>query len=100
MAPSPIPPNAQITYEVCRTAHLLTNAAFTSTGAEGVLYTITVNTKGATGNIATIAIDGATLGIIDTTLGSTTLFYQLKYNTTLSVTMSVGTAADLTITYL
>ena len=78
----------------------MTNAAFTSTGLEGVLYSITINTKGATSNIATVVVDGVTLAIIDTTVATQTLFYQVKYTASLSVTMSAGTAADLTITYL
>jgi hypothetical protein len=67
---------------------------------EGVLHCISVNTKGTASNILTVTIDGSTMALIDTTAQIQTLFFDLKYVTSLAVTSTTGTGADLTISYL
>lgn len=97
----PVPPFANITYEVFKAAHISTNTTTNiNASGEGLLYSITINTKGATGNTATITIDGATMAILDTTSAAQTIFYVIKYYASLAITTATGTAADLTVSYL
>ncbi len=100
MAPSPIPQEQQVFYEVLSGAHVTGTGTTTIKTGEGVLYCITINTKGASANTLTITVDGATIGVVDTTAAQGSLFYYAKYTTSLAVTSTTGTGADLTIAYL
>ncbi len=101
MAPTgPIPQESQVYYEVYTGAHVTGTGTTTVKTGEGLLYCITINTKGLSANTLTVTLDGATLGVIDTTAATQSLFFLAKYYTSLAVTSTTGTGADLTISYL
>jgi len=80
-------------------AHYAANAANTVRTGPGMLHAVSINTKGATGNTLTIAVDGATLAIIDTTAGPSFYLYDVEFLSSLVATLATGTAADVTISY-
>lgn len=100
----PTPPISQYSYEVYAAAHISTNTTTTIRTGEGLLGMVTINTKGASANVATIydntAGSGTVLAVIDTTAGPQSLFYCVKYTVGLTVVTATGTAADLTVSYL
>lgn len=69
----------------------------------GYIHTITINTKGATGNTATIydntAGSGTKIGTIDTTVTYGTLIYDAVVSTGITIVTATGTAPDMTVTY-
>lgn len=100
----PVPTPAQLSYEACGAVHITTNATTTVKTGQGMLHSITINTKGASANVATVydntAGSGTVLAVIDTTSGVQTLFYDVVFQTGLTVVTATGTAADLTVAYL
>lgn len=84
-------------------AHISTNATTTVKSGNGTLHAITVNTKGASANVATIydslTATGQVIGIIDTTAGPAALPYDLAFSIGLTIVTATGTAADLTVTF-
>ena len=84
-------------------AHITTNATTVVKASSAVLHTITINTKGATGNIATLYNDPATtnnpLAVIDTTSNVGTLYFDIVLPLGLTIVTATGTAGDLTISY-
>ena len=72
------------------------------TGA-GYLYSLTVNTKGATASTATIydntAGSGTKIGTVDVTANVGTLLYNVQFTTGLTIVTATGTAGDLTVAY-
>jgi hypothetical protein len=68
---------------------------------QGVLRCITINSKGATGNTATVydntSAAGNKIATIDTTSGVLTLRYDCEYATGLTVVLANGTTADITV---
>ena len=67
----------------------------------GIFYGIVINTKGAGGNYLSVydntAAGGTYLGIIDTTVTIGTLVYNVIVTNGVAVTMSGGTAANVTV---
>lgn len=80
------------------------NATTVVKNAPGFVHTITINTKGATSNIAKLydgpAATGTLLATIDTTANVGFLLFDVKCDTNITVVTSAGTAADLTVTYV
>lgn len=79
------------------------NATTVVKAGPGRLHSITINTKGATANIATIfdntAGSGTQIGVIDTTSTIGTVIYDLAFRTGLTIVTSAGTAANITVSY-
>ena len=93
-----------VTQTAASFSHISTNATTTAKSGAGVLKRIVLNTKGTTGNTATIYDNttgsGTVIGVIDTFVGDTGVYeYGLAFATGLTVVTAGGTAADLTIIY-
>lgn len=84
-----------------RYAHIASNTTTVVRNNRGLLYSVVINTKGATGNTATLydntAGSGTVIAIIDTTTALGTIFYNVTLTTGLTVVTATGSAADLTI---
>lgn len=84
-------------------AHISTNATTVVKAAAGSLHSITINTKGASANIATIydgvSAAGTVIGVIDTTAGTQNFLYDAALSTGLTIVTATGTAADITVSY-
>jgi hypothetical protein len=82
--------------------YLANGSAVVKSGA-GVLHSITVNTRGATGNVLTLydntAASGTKIATIDTTAAVGAILYDVAFSTGLSIAMANGTAADITVSY-
>lgn len=70
---------------------------------KGVLHSVTTNKKGAGSNVCAV-YDALTatnpIATIDTTGASYgTLFYDVQFNTGLTIVMGTGTAADITVSW-
>lgn len=67
----------------------------------GMLYGVTINSKGATANILTLydgtSTSGTVIAVIDTTANVGTLFYKVEYLVGLYIAIATGTSADVTI---
>ena len=83
--------------------HLNANATTNLRTGNGVLHSITINTKGATSNTLTLYDNtvgsGTVIALIDTTSNVQTLIYDLQFLTGLTAVIAAGTAADVTITW-
>lgn len=83
--------------------NITTNATTVVKSGKGVLRTITINTKGATANTATVydntAGSGTKIATIDTTSGPATFRYDVAFGTGLTIVTAAGTAADITVSY-
>ena len=68
-----------------------------------ILFSVTINTKGATSNILTLYNGGSTsapvIAAIDTTQFPGTFTYNVPVNAGLWYTLLAGTAADITVTF-
>lgn len=97
------PDQARVVYEVYGSTHITTNTTTTIRTGSGVLHAISINTKGATANTATVydnsAGSGTVIAVIDTTAQVQTLFYDIAFNTGLTIVTATGTAGDLTVIY-
>lgn len=84
-------------------SHINTNTSTTVKNEAGFLGSVTINTKGVTGNTATLydgtAATGTVIGVIDTTANVGQLIYNIRLAKGLTVVMATGTAADLTVTW-
>lgn len=84
-------------------SHISTNTTTTVKSGAGVLRSISINTKGASSNIATIydntAGSGTVIGVIDTTDRTVTLKFDVIFSTGLTIVTATGTAADITVSY-
>jgi hypothetical protein len=84
-------------------ANLNTNGTTTVKSGEGVLHSITINTKGATSNTATVydntAASGTKIATIDTTAQIQTLLFDVNFTTGLTIVLASGTSADITVSY-
>ena len=89
---------------ICAVLNLLANATTLVKTGEGVLVSITINTKGATGNTLKIydglTASGTLLATIDTTASIGTLTFNAKFSTGLCIVIATGTAADVTVSYV
>jgi hypothetical protein len=85
-------------------AHINTNTTTVVKSGGGWLHSITINSKGATGNTATVydntAGSGSVLAVIDTTAQIQTLLFDVAFQTGLTIVTANGTAGDLTISYV
>lgn len=99
----PMPSVAQTSYESFGGTHLAANATTLLKTGQGLLHCITINTKGATANTLTLydntAGSGTVIGVIDTTAAAQSLFYDVVFNTGLTVVIATGTAADVTVAW-
>lgn len=81
--------------------NITTNTTTLVKTGTGILGGITINTKGATSNTATIFDSltgtGTKIGTIDTTAAQGTLLYDVLFVTGLTIVTATGTAADLTV---
>jgi hypothetical protein len=81
------------------------NALGTTTvkSGSGLLHSLTINTKGATSNIATLydntSGSGTVIAVVDLTSQIQTLLFDVGFNTGLTVVISGGTNGDITISY-
>lgn len=94
--------NLKVTQE-CSYSHISSNATTTVKSGAGSLRGITINTKGASANTATVydntAGSGTVIAVIDTTAAVGTLSYDIAFTTGLTVVTATGTAPDMTIAY-
>lgn len=85
--------------------HIAANTAGTliRTG-RGVFSEVTINTKGATGNLLTVydgtSTGGTVIASIDTTVAVGSFLYDVRVEVGIYVVLASGTAADLTIGWL
>lgn len=95
--------NRMRTYKPNTGTRIAANGTTTLKSGAGQLCSITVNTKGATGNTITIydntAGSGTVLAVIDTTVQPGTFFYDVAFATGLTVVVANGTAADFTVSF-
>jgi hypothetical protein len=96
------PNGALLTEEGGRTyTHISTNATTTVKGAAGYLHDICINTKGATGNTATMYDNtvgsGTVIGVLDTTSLSGCQEFDIAFGTGLTIVTATGTAPDITV---
>jgi len=86
-----------------QSAHINSLTTTVVKSGPGYLHSITVNSKGATGNTATVydntAGSGSVLAVIDVTANLVTLLYDIQFLTGLTLVTASGTAADLTVSY-
>jgi hypothetical protein len=65
----------------------------------GVIHTLTICQKGATGNLATLTLDGVNLPSIDTTGNVGTLTLDVGFVDSATITLATGTAASVLVTF-
>jgi hypothetical protein len=84
-------------------SNLAANGTTTVKSGAGLLHSVCINTKGATGNTATLydntSGSGTKIGTIDTTAQVQTLLYDVAFTTGLTIVLATGTSADLTVSY-
>jgi hypothetical protein len=84
-------------------SNLTANGTTTIKSGPGLLHTITINTKGASSNTATVydntSGSGTKIATIDTTAQVQTLLFDIAFTTGLTIVVASGTAGDLTVTY-
>src|SRR5579871_487213 len=82
-------------------AHIASNTTTTVKFGAGVLQSITINTKGASANVATVydntAGSGTVIAVIDTTAGVVSLPFNVNFSTGLTIVTATGTAPDITV---
>lgn len=97
------PDGSYYSQESYKYTHLNSNAGTTIKSGPGTLHAISINTKGASANTCTVA--DATSGtspaiaVFDTTVNVQTMFFDVEFNTGLTVTLATGTAADVTVAW-
>ncbi len=96
-----LPDGNKLVYEGYSATHITSNTTTTPKTSSGLLHAISINTKGASANVATVydntAGSGTVIAVIDTTAQVSTLFYDVVFNTGLTIVTATGTAADLTV---
>ncbi|HEV3262053.1 MAG TPA: hypothetical protein VG013_34700 [Gemmataceae bacterium] len=84
-------------------AHISTLTTTVVKSGAGYLHSIAINTKGASGNVATVYDNttgsGTVIAVIDPTANLQTLLYDVQFSTGLTIVTATGTAADLTVSY-
>jgi hypothetical protein len=87
----------------CRYTHISSNTTTLVKSGAGILHTVTISTKGASANTATIYDSltgtGTVIGVIDTTSNTATVLYDIGFYTGLTIVTATGTSADLTVSY-
>lgn len=82
--------------------NIAANGTTTVKSGKGFLRSITINSKGASANTATVydntAGSGTKIATIDTTTGGV-FTYDLEFITGLTVVLATGTSADITVSY-
>jgi hypothetical protein len=85
--------------------HANANVAATNIkSSPGTLFTVNINSKGATANLLTLYDTSGTstsvvIAVIDTTSQVGTLRFMLDFKSGLAYALAAGTAADITISY-
>lgn len=84
--------------------HLAANASTVVRSSGGILYAVTINTKGASSNVLTIYDNGTTcsgtvIAAVDTTSNIGTLTYNVATKNGICVTLGTGTSADVTVAW-
>jgi hypothetical protein len=84
-------------------SNLSANGTTTVKSGAGLLHSLCINTKGATGNTATLydntSGSGTKIATIDTTAQVQTLLYDVGFTTGLTIVLATGTSADITVSY-
>jgi hypothetical protein len=95
----PLTPTGALGYQ-----NLNANGTTTVKAGAGWLHSITINTKGSSGNTCVVydntSASGTRLAGIDTTSQIQTLLFDVAFNTGLTVVLAMGTSADITVSYL
>jgi len=97
-------PNNRLYVETHGTANnISSNTTTVVKSGAGLLHSITINTKGASSNTATVydntAGSGTKLATIDTTSAIGALAYNIVFSTGLTIVTATGTAPDITVSY-
>jgi hypothetical protein len=83
--------------------HVNSNTTTVVKSGPGLLHSITINSKGATGNTATVydntSGSGTVIAVIDTTSQIQTLLFDIGFTTGLTIVTATGTAADITVSW-
>jgi hypothetical protein len=83
--------------------HINSNTSATVKSGAGVLYSVAINTKGASSNTITLydgtSSAGTVIATIDTTANVQSILYNVAFTTGLYYVVQTGTAGDLTIAY-
>lgn len=97
------PEIGQMSWEAYGFTHITTNATTAVKTGPGLLGIITINTKGATANTATVydslAGSGTVIAVLDTTVAAQSFFYNVVCNIGITVVTATGTAADITVSW-
>jgi hypothetical protein len=84
--------------------HLNANGTTTIKSGAGLLHTLTINIKGASGNTVTLydntSGSGTVIAAIDPTANLVTLDFDVAFLTGLTVVIATGTAPDITVSWL
>ncbi|HEY7309450.1 MAG TPA: hypothetical protein VH643_08845 [Gemmataceae bacterium] len=84
--------------------HLNANGTTTIKSGPGMLHTLTINIKGATGNTITLydntSASGTVIAVVDPTQNLITLDFDVAFVNGLTVVLATGTAADITLSWL
>lgn len=81
-------------------AHIAAGTGTTHVATKsGYLHSVTINTKGATGNTLTLSDSNGTIAVIDTTVTFGALPYDIDFVGKLDAVSAAGTGADVTISY-
>lgn len=82
---------------------LAANATTLVRTGPGILHLITINTKGASANVISIydglSASGTLIATADSTNAPGTLFYDVTFDTGLTIVIGTGTAADITVAW-
>jgi hypothetical protein len=83
--------------------HINSNTSAIVKSGAGVLYSVAINTKGASSNTITLydglSSAGTVIATIDTTANTQSILYNVAYSTGLFFQTQTGTAGDFTIAY-
>lgn len=95
------PTNCPTELSSCVYKHISTNATTSVKSGAGILHSITINTVGATDTVTiydNTAGSGTVIAVLSS-LTSTTLVFDVAFNTGLTIVSSGTTAPDLTVSY-
>lgn len=84
--------------------HLNALGTTTLKSGPGVLHTLVLNSKGASGNTLTLydstSGSGTVLAVVDATQNVASLTYDVNFTTGLTAVLATGTAADVSLSWL
>ena len=86
-----------------RYAHISANGSGVLKSAPGSLFSVNINSKGATANTLTLfdntAASGTVIAVIDSTSQVAVLDFYLDFAVGLAYSLAGGTAGDLTVSF-